>query len=132
MRTNLFLLTILIGLSLSTILKAENVLYCKSELATGFYKENNTWKEGSFKRERFTIKFNEDYTKLEGASYKPFYCSLPLKFTKPENVYCVESGEVFIYNRTTTRFLYSSLSSGGFIDNSTDTENLYAGSCQKF
>ena len=58
MKKVLFLLVIVIVLSYSNILKAKIVLYCQSELGTGFAKTKDSWKEASFELERYTIKFN--------------------------------------------------------------------------
>lgn len=125
---------IAIGLSFSTTLKAETVLYCQSELATGFYNEGGIWKEGSFKRKRYTVKFNDDFSILEGVSYKPMECSIQYSF-KPDFISCVHLwGEykTFMYNKTTKRFLYTSISNSGYVDEETDTEVMYGGSCQSF
>ena len=137
MNKNLFLLTILMGLLLSSILKAENILYCESELATGFFKEDRAWIESGFNKKRFTVKFNDDYTKLEGISYAPMDCSIQYK-TKPSTLFCVHleyEYKTFVFDRITKRFLFSSISSGSYVrdeTNNNDTENLYAGSCQTF
>ena len=42
----------LVLVSLVTPLKAETVMYCVAELATGLVREQGTWKETSFKRIR--------------------------------------------------------------------------------
>ena len=46
--------------------KADEVLYCQSELATGLDKENGTWREASFKGKRYTIKVIDDFEKIIG------------------------------------------------------------------
>ena len=126
------------GLLLSSILKAENVLYCESELAIGFIKEDRTWIESGFEKKRFTVKFNDDYTKLEGISYAPMDCSIQYETQQPSTLFCVHLAheyKTFVFDRITKRFLFSSISSGSYVrdeSNNYDTENLYAGSCQTF
>lgn len=129
----LFFVLITLGL-FSTNLKAETVLYCQSELGTGFIKEGGVWRESSFKRERFTLKFNDDFSVLEGVTYKPMECSIQYSH-KPNLVFCVHSWgayETFIYDKTSKRFLFSDSSSGGYVYNGTDTDNMFAGTCQSF
>ena len=72
----LFFVLIPIGLCFSNTLKAETVLYCQSELATGFVNKGGVWKESPFELERFTVKFNDDFSVLEGVSFKPMECSI--------------------------------------------------------
>ena len=68
MKTKLLFVFITIGLLAANSVKADTVLYCQSELATGFIKENGAWKETNFRQQRYTIKFNKDYSRLEGLS----------------------------------------------------------------
>jgi hypothetical protein len=134
MDKKLFLVLITIGLFFSNTLKAETVLYCQSKLAAGFINEGGVWREGSFERKRFTVKFNDDFSVLEGVSFKPMECSIQYNH-KPNFISCVHLwGEykTFMYNKIKKRFLYSAITSGGYVDNETDTENLYAGTCQSF
>ena len=115
-------------------MRAETVLYCQSELATGFINKGGVWKEGSFKRRRFTVKFNDDFSVLEGVSFKPMECSIQYP-QKPNFISCVHLwGEykTFIYDKVKKRFLYSAISSVGYVHNDTDTEVMYAGTCQSF
>tara|TARA_Y100001970_G_C14235947_1_gene861780 strand:+ start:2488 stop:2973 length:486 start_codon:yes stop_codon:yes gene_type:complete len=116
--------------------ESENVFYCTSELATGFVKENNVWKTNDFELERWTIKFNSDYTKAEGLTAKPMNCQISYSF-KPNMIFCVHdwgSHESLIFNKKDLRFELSISSSGGYIENSPnpDTSSFYAGRCQKF
>ena len=46
--------------------RADEVLYCQSEVATGLYKDDGIWKSSTFKKERYTIKFSSDYTLMRG------------------------------------------------------------------
>ena len=116
------------------LVMAENVLYCQEELGTGLIKKNGVWKTANFKLERYTIKFNADYTKLDGLTFYPMSCSKPFDH-KSDYIACVNSlgsHETFSYNTLTKRFLYSNISSGGYAANGADTESLSTGSCEKF
>ena len=91
---------ILIGLLGSTA-KAEIVLYCQSELAAGFIKKNGRWQEGNFNLERFTIKFNDNFSRVEGLTSEPMECSVSFNH-KPNLIFCVHSWgshETLIYEK---------------------------------
>ena len=71
---------LLLLLLLPNLVMAENVIYCEDELATGISKDHRVWKTIELELERHTIKFNDDYTKLEGLSaFYPMSCSNPYK-----------------------------------------------------
>ena len=124
---------LLILLLIPNLVIAENVFYCQEELAPGIIKENGVWKTTTFELARHTIKFNDDYTRLEGISYNPMSCSKPYKHIS-DYISCVHRGshETFSYNTLTKRFLYSNISSGGYVNSGADTENLSAGTCEAF
>ena len=122
--------------SIITSVKAENVLYCESELATGFIKKNGIWEEGSFVRKRFTVNFNNEYTKLKGLDeYRDFTCS-KVYSNVVEHVYCISGwldGDSFQYNPLNNRFKYLNPSAAGFIVlEGKDTDIMYAGTCKSF
>ncbi|MBT5112556.1 MAG: hypothetical protein HOM28_01675 [Rhodospirillales bacterium] len=126
-------LTVLVG----SIAKAETILYCQSELATGFVKENGSWRRAKFKSKRFTVKFNDDYSNLHGLDKaRPYKCSW--SHTKnPQLLICLsgyKNGESFLFNKKSRRFLHSTPSIFGFVKDGLkpDTEGSYAGTCQKF
>jgi len=126
---------LLILFLIPNLLMAENVLYCQEELGTGLIKKNGVWKTANFKLERHTIKFNADYTKLDGLTFYPMSCSKPYKHADPEYIACVHSKgshETFAYNKLTKRFIFSMTSAGGYVSNEQDSENLSAGSCEAF
>ena len=132
---------LLLLLLIPNLVMAEKVLYCQEELSTGIIKKNGVWKTTTFEKLRHTIKFNDDYTRLEGISYNPMSCSKPYKALEEQNlrdsdyIACVHSRgshETFTYDKRTKRFLYSNLSSRGYVVNGTDTENLSAGTCEAF
>ena len=133
----IFLFVILLnGVLLSNALKAETVFYCQEEVVGGLFKENGSWRSSQFKPERYTIKFNNDYSKLSGLDERrPFNCAPPYPFA-PDSLACLSgysNGESFIFNKTTKRFVFSKPSPhGGFDVNGTDTENISGGTCVKF
>ena len=127
-----------VGLLFSTNLKAENVLYCQSELATGFYREGGVWKTGSFELERFTIKFTNNFRKLHGLDDdRPFDCNVPFSIGAPEVVACVSgygTSEGFLFNKNRLRFSFSKTAVSGFVEGAGggSTEVLFAGTCKNF
>ena len=58
----------------SSTLRAETILYCQSDLVTGFMKSNDSWQSSNFKSDRYTIKFRDEYKILEGLEERPFDC----------------------------------------------------------
>ena len=118
---------------------AEIVLYCQTELATGFIKDKNTgsWRIANFDLKRYTIKFSDDYKTLSGLdSARDFSCQQPYSFNKDFTVCSsgYKNGGAFLYNLSTKRFVFSNPSIAGFIENSKepDTDSMEAGTCQKF
>ena len=121
--------------------KAEEVFYCTSELVAGYSFENGSWRTTTFNPERWTLKFNADYTRAEGFSYNPMNCTAPYSLI-PHMIFCVHdlgSHEVLIFNKTSKDFEFSAVSSGGYArlqapnaNGDPDTSGLFAGSCQKF
>ena len=141
------LITALCLIGASQSLYAEEVLYCQSELATGFYREDGVWKSGNFELLRFTLRFNNDFTRLSGlASFGEYVCNTPFPRAEPDHVVCSHTvrdfgnnkrdfvASTFSYNKQTKRFTYAVPSLGGWIRNSADadTDVLYAGTCQNF
>ena len=126
----------------SPFANAEQVYYCSDELATGFIKDEKTgkWTAGDFERERFTIKINDDYTKLDGLSKTSWYCSKPYDWDSPQiknMIVCYpefNSGSLFSFDFKTLRFLLLRGSLLGYVGNSkgSDTNIMLAGTCQKF
>ena len=122
--------------------KADEVLYCQSELATGFAEKNGSWTETTFKLKRFTIKVIGDFEKVVGLfSKKPTSCHFPYEKTffngktidlnSGKEIICQQrSGSSFIFNKTTKRFLIASISHITYLEENTPV--LYAGTCEKF
>ena len=126
------------GFLIAPSVKAEIVLYCQTELATGLAKQNGSWKVAKFQPKRLTIKFNDDYSILYGLSeYKDYICSQAYPHA-PNSIACLDefkSGSSFLFNKEKKRFVFSSISlNGGYDINhlNSDTENLYAGTCKTF
>ena len=131
-----FSVIFIFGLSLSTILKAETVLYCKEELSTGFIKENGVWVERRFKNNRYTLKFNEQFSKLLGLSETPLECVWAYDTKNYDSLVCKSKfadGNFFNYNTKTKKFIYSQSTIWGYIsDQFDDTNTISVGSCQNF
>jgi hypothetical protein len=132
-----FRLTFLVStflISLITQVVADTVLYCQSELATGFINKGTGWVEGSFEKKRFTVKFNDDFTTLEGFAQGPMDCKINFPDLLPTQLQCLANGGGMsaLYDKTTKRFVFSSISIAGYVDLRTDSDNLYAGTCTKF
>ncbi len=116
---------------------AENIFVCKSELATGFIYKQQSWKIANFVREQFTLKFSEDWKRLDIAdSWTFFNCSQPLPYQTDDVLYCLSKwldGDSFQFDKTTARFKYINPSSEGFLSKTgPDTDAFYAGTCQPF
>ena len=130
-------LSICLFLTTSISANAENVFYCHSELATGFLKENNSWKSSNFEKNRFSIKFNDEYSTLSGLEVLPFECLWSYgERSRHNTAVCTsvfKNGLIFIYNIKTKKFLYSTSSVFGYTSsNLSDTSEMYAGSCTDF
>ena len=123
----------------SSLANAEQVYYCTSEIATGILKDKKTgeWKHNSFKPERLTIKFKNNYTKLAGLTFSVIWnCHRPfplLSVTKNLLV-CYNgdnNGKVFQFNKKNLRFLYADIATTGYLENRYDPNDISAGTCQK-
>jgi len=117
-------------------IKAETVLYCKSELVTGFANVDGKWKTANFAPKRFTIKFNDNFSRIEGGlpASSPMECDVPFD-ASPNVIHCVSPNfnrSTMRYNMKTKRFVHYFNPSRGYISNSTDTDLLYAGTCEIF
>ncbi len=118
--------------------KAEIVLYCQDELATGFAKDKDTkrWKKRNFVKERYTIKFSKDYKTLSGlvesSVPRPMKCHQAYNHL-PDQIICNEkAGFSFRYHTKKMRFVYVHSTISGFVDNTTDTDSISAGTCKNF
>ena len=132
----IFLFNFLFALSI----KAENVFFCQSELAAGFVNDNGTWRNGNFQsdRYRFTIKFNDDFSRIEGGlpNSSPMKCSEPYIGVFLNIIHCVHSQlnlSTFRFHKDSKRFVFYFNPATGYIQkDSSDTDILYAGTCENF
>ena len=113
--------------------KADEVLYCQSELATGMKKENGTWRTGTFTKDRYTIKFSSDYKKMKLLDND--YSCHNFSETEVKNRYICRSSEVdtgnsFIFDSQSKRFVYSVTNIFTYLED--DTPTIRAGTCEKF
>jgi len=136
------ILILLMSVSMFSVsAKAEVVFYCTSELASGYTFKNGSWRTGTFEPQRWTLKFNADYTRAEGFTYKPMNCTVPYS-QDPHMIFCVHDyggHQVLIFNKTSKDFEFSSVSAGGYAAlqapnaiGDPDSTGLFAGSCQTF
>ena len=96
--------------------KAEVVLYCQTELATGFAKKNGSWKEAKFKLRRYSIKFSDDYKELffpEDDDLVSFKCRKGYSHDPNFLVCTSRMGPIYLFHKNTRRYLLSKPSSGG-------------------
>ena len=91
--------------------------------------------ESSFQKDRFTIKFNQDFTVLKGLPHSEVMkCSAPFS-TIPEFISCIEEDypwAPFLYNKKSKRFTWATLSAGAYVTQRGDTDSMYAGKCENF
>jgi len=134
-------LILLASLLLSVYVRAEVVLYCHEELSIGILpgKQTGPWRTDSFTLERFTIKFNDDYTSLTGLFLDHSFPCAPAASYLPGRIVCParQHGSTFIYNQATRRFLYfnaevPSYTENGVVHEVKSVTTLNAGTCQKF
>lgn len=117
---------------------AETVMYCSTELATGFIQENGSWRQTRFEGTRHTIKLNDGLTRLDGLSEPgSFNCVVPYGLAKYDAVHCTSEfndGSSFLLNTKTNRFVYVETSPFGYVGalKESDTDSLSVGTCTKF
>jgi hypothetical protein len=117
------------------IAKAELVLYCQDELATGFAEVDGSWKETSFKPYRWTIRFNDTFTQLN-LNDRRWTCET-YAFVDQSRCWSKGLGEghIFMIHRETLRYQYLLLSPRGWLRSSDvggRTESMYVGTCETF
>jgi len=130
------LLLFLFTFGISTSVSAEIVLYCNSELATGIAKQNGIYRTSDFVPSRYTVKFDDDYSRVKGLDeHRIWECKNPFNNKNSNTVVCISEynvGETFAYDRKTKRFMNYSAAASGFVENNTDTNTMTAGTCEKF
>ena len=136
MNRKLSVVFFIVGLLVSNNLKADTVFYCQSDLTTGFIKKNDTWQSSDFADERYTIKFRDEYRKLEGLEDRPFDCVWAYDNRRILNtVVCTSgyrNGLYFHYNFETKRFLYLLGTVAGYTADMGDTNTIEIGTCKDF
>ena len=135
MRGNKFAILIACALtSLAGSASADNVLYCSSELATGFIEKKGKYVESRFELKRFTVKLTNDKKRIEGLPSGSLDCQRPYS-TVPNVIYCTNNkwfDESFVYNEGSGRFVYTVVRVAGYVNPEGDTDNFYAGVCTSF
>ena len=133
---NISIVFFIIGVLISNHSNADHVLYCQEELNTGFRNDEGSWRVANFNPQRFTIKFKNDYSTLEGLRENNiFSCSPTYGTIFLDSLTCRArfAGETFLFNKKNKKFQYSSPSPyGGYDVNGTDSENFSVGTCEKF
>ena len=131
---NISIVFFIIGVLISNHSNADHVLYCQEEFNTGFINDEGSWRVANFKLQRFTIKFKNDYSTVEGIQNFTFSCSPTWKIF-PDSLTCRSSwvGKTFMFNKKTKKFQFSNPSPyTGYDVNGTDTEHFSVGTCEKF
>ncbi len=101
--------------------KADEVLYCQSELATGMVKKNGTWNVTPIQEQRYTIKFIGDFEGITGLyPNKIFKCKVTFPRAQPDRFVCnMDYGLTYIYDKNSKRFVYANITLSTYLD--TDT-----------
>jgi len=126
----------------SSLLHAEQVYYCATEAAGGIGKKGGKWVGSPFKEERYTFKFNEDYTVLKTGGDE-FVCSKVYGGLLDEvqhAVICYRSylgihthnGVFFMFDKKSLRFVKVFATPYGYLSDGPDTNAIGAGTCEKF
>ena len=135
---------ILLLFLIPNLVMAENVLYCQDELSMGLIKKNEVWNTVTFKLERHTYKFNDDYTKIDGVG-RPMNCYQPF----PNNIFVITCSTfnqdsyadtnnrnnrdyTFVFDKSSKRYTVSIISSSGYGNYWEDISSLTTGTCEKF
>jgi len=138
------LLLLLFSIFISLSSYADTVLYCQDKLATGIAKnDNGIWKTEGFVNNRYTIKFNDDYSSLividkyqeilEENNAIPHILSC-VNFWGNDGVICNnnDTGFSFRYLKSKKRYVYISSGPAGYLINNIGTDSISAGTCAKF
>jgi hypothetical protein len=133
---NISIVFFIFGVLIANHSNADHVLYCQEKLNTGFKNEEGLWRSANFKTKRYTIKFKNDYSTLEGLQKgNTFSCFPTWAHLSLDSLACISEvgGQTFTFNKKTNKFQYSSPKPEyGYDVNGTDTENFSVGTCEKF
>ena len=118
---------------------ADRVFKCKSDLATGFFLDNEDWKESAFELNDFVLSFDDDFKKLTisgegslGFTCRPHYNG---RIRAAEKMLLCDSnyrnGKSLRFNRNLGSFLFISSLPSGYLSGTEGSENdvIYAGMC---
>lgn len=95
-----------LGILFSTSLLAEDVMYCVSDIETGFVKDSpDSWLTGRLEEKRYTVRVIDDFSSvvINGYSYTCEPSAYSKEFIVCENYY--NNGESFRYLKSTGRFI---------------------------
>lgn len=128
-------LAIIFSLLFVTPAWAELVLYCQDELATGIYKEKESWKTSHFEPTRHTVKFDDQKMTLSGLGWQ-LKCRMR-ESAIPEIIYCDgKKGELlFHFNKKSLKYSLYHVGSMGYIfewNYISPDITMSHGTCQKF
>ena len=128
------LLLILFSLTLTLNSFAEEVFYCSSELSTGLIMENGEWKTATYETDRFTIKFNDNYSTLSGLESYALYCEQAPGAASKQILICSPpfDADRFIFENELKRFMYLRQATNGYLTNRNFSTWIEAGTCQSF
>ena len=132
------LLFVLFGLMFSFVSFAEEVLYCSSELETGFYNESGSWQSSAnLKPERFSVKVTENFASIQIGEQvhncSVFFIGDTRAYICNHKFAGMDTGISFRYHPQTKRYIriYSSIK--GYLNNETNLGEVFsAGECEKF
>ena len=139
LRFSTVFVSVLMTFSTVTV-SADRVFKCKSEMATGFFLDNEDWKESSFELSDFVLTFDDDFKKMTisgegsmGFTCRPHYNG---RIRAVEKILLCDSnyrnGKSLRFNRKLASFLFISSLPSGYLSGEEGSENdvIYAGMCK--
>jgi hypothetical protein len=130
-------LIVIMGLFSPNLLVADDVLYCTSELNSGFAYEDNSFREKTFENTRFTVKVSGDFESIRSDDWN-YSC----RKSDLNTVYlCLDTHDIgvfFKFNKENGRFLAGNITGYGYLSHSStkkgspDTDHIRAGKCEDF
>ena len=122
---------------LAAATKADQILYCTDELATGFIKERGGWRTVNVIPERFTLKVEGDFETLIHSGNRYSCLELWMAFGV-SRVSCNEDyygAFSIIMDKNSLRYVRTYPADDGFVsskENDFATDVTYAGTCETF
>ncbi len=114
---------------------AAEILYCVDELALGFGEKNGIWEGRIYEKRRFKIKVTGAWEEVIFEGMK-FSCHRVGEFNGVHPIICKNvkrtNSSAFHFDEMSLRYVMSYASAGGYASPMGDTDNLYAGRCEKF